>query len=512
MGSVAMSWPPVANDGAGCIGLIMAWQAQAGATGANRTLQHRPNLLSGQRFADLLGACCFWATLRAASTWREPNRGRDVWRICTQCGLRGDDVICPDCGVELETIREQTSFPGRLWPGHLIRDQYDVGALVGVGGMGAVYRGRHRITRQDVGIKVLWSDLAENTAEVRRFTREARAASVLTHPNTVRVYDFGRDDHSGAIFMIMEFLEGQKLSDTLRESPVMEPERAVTILAQVCKSLEEAHRKGIVHRDLKPDNIFLQDVPGERDFVKVLDFGLAKFVTGDVERDSLTRSGYVVGSPEYMAPEQAIGSDVGPAADIYAAGIMLYEMLSGDLPFDAETTAQVLRKHIMESPPKLPNLPGAQITPALERVVMRCLAKDPADRPPSADALRSLLLQAFDRRRREPSAPVIPLVFEDGDTTLVAIPKPIEADVVAPGAVAGEVLRPDGRFELVQPGKPGYGDSVSGGLSERSFADMRSTQRNTESAGRNDQPAWLLVAAGAAGAAIVMAIAQYLFR
>jgi serine/threonine protein kinase len=432
-----------------------------------------------------------------------------VWRICSQCGLRGDEAVCPDCNVELETIREHTSFPGRLWPGHVIRDQYDVGALIGVGGMGAVYRGRHRITRQDVGIKVLWSDLAENTAEVRRFTREARAASVLTHPNTVRVYDFGRDDRSGAIFMIMEFLDGQKLSDVLRETPVMPAERAVHIVSQVCKSLEEAHRKGIVHRDLKPDNIFLQEVPGENDFVKVLDFGLAKFVTGDVERDSLTRSGYVVGSPEYMAPEQAIGSDVGPAADIYAAGIMLYEMLSGDLPFDAETTAQVLRKHILEGPPRMHAEGGAAISPALERVVMRCLEKDPADRPPSAEALRVLLLQAYDRRRRrEPIAPVVPLVLDVGDTTTIAKPAPA-VDVVAPGAIAGEILRTDGRVELVEPKVQGYGESPEP-EADRTARMGRATQRELDGAPRADLPAWILVVAGAAGAAVLMAVVQYL--
>ena len=348
-----------------------------------------------------------------------------MWQICPECGYRGDETACPDDAVPLETIRETTRFPGRLWPGQVLRDQYEIGALVGVGGMGAVYRGRHRITRQDVAVKVLWRDLADRTAEVRRFKREARAASGLTHPNTVRVYDFGRDERTDSIFMVMEYLVGQKLSDAQRTEPRMSPDRAVQIVAQICKALEEAHGKNIVHRDLKPDNIFLQDVPGEKDFVKVLDFGLAKFVGGDVERDSLTRTGYVVGSPEYMSPEQAIGSDVGPAADIYSCGIMLYELLNGDLPFDAETTAQVLRQHIMDRPPPLRADGLNPIPPALERVIMRSLAKDPADRPPSAKALRELLLSAHDRRRRRaPSQPVEPLVLTDdhADTTMVQKP------------------------------------------------------------------------------------------
>ncbi|MCB9740414.1 MAG: serine/threonine protein kinase [Deltaproteobacteria bacterium] len=457
-----------------------------------------------------------------------------MWRICSQCGLRGDDPVCPDCDIELETIRESSAFPGRLWPGHVLREQYEVGALIGVGGMGAVYRGRHRITRQDVAIKVLWRDLSESTAEVRRFTREARAASILTHPNTVRVFDFGRDDASDSIFMIMEFLVGEKLSDALRGEPVMAADRVVTIMNQVCKSLEEAHRKGIVHRDLKPDNIFLQEVHGEKDFVKVLDFGLAKFVTGDVERDSLTRAGYVVGSPEYMAPEQAIGSDVGPAVDIYAAGIMLYEMLTGDLPFDAETTAQVLRKHIMEGPPEMRVHPGREISSALRKVVMRCLEKDPADRPPSAEALRILILQAHDRRqRRAPSQPIEPVVIDAGDTVSVPKPKlptgagapsaePAEAEapvrIRAPGAVAGEVLYPDGNLELVE-----HEDSESFPAPHiDTTTDRRDRPKSPASSGPTqpdmvaepgegrELPAWLLIAAGAAGAAVIMAAAQML--
>ena len=438
--------------------------------------------------------------------------------------------------MPLETIRETTRFPGRLWPGQVLRDQYEIGSLAGVGGMGAVYRGRHRITRQDVAIKVLWRDLSDRTAEVRRFKREARAASGLTHPNTVRVYDFGRDDRTDSIFMVMEYLVGQKLSDAQRTEPRMSPDRAVQIVAQICKALEEAHGKNIVHRDLKPDNIFLQEVPGERDFVKVLDFGLAKFVGGDVERDSLTRTGYVVGSPEYMSPEQAIGSDVGPAADIYSCGIMLYELLSGDLPFDAETTAQVLRQHIMDRPPPLKSDGLSPIAPALERVIMRCLAKEPADRPPSAKALRELLLSAHDRRRRRaPSEPVEPLVLTDDFSDTISLRKPTHFDrrgqhmrttadlednrepVLAPGAVAGEVLRPDGSFELVATqAQIDDTDAPTTAMSPDDATTARSRQRHggagpserqtAAQAPTREWPAWLLVAAGAAGAGVVMAV------
>jgi serine/threonine protein kinase len=324
-----------------------------------------------------------------------------VWRICTTCGNRTDDYVCVRCSKDTEIIRAETEFPGRLHRGDLLLGHYEVHDLVGVGGMGAVYRGEQRLTHQAVAIKVLWRDLAADPLEVKRFSREARAASLLAHPNSVRVFDFGSDDKSKSLFIIMEFLVGQKLSDVLRQTPVLDPTRVVHICTQVCKALEEAHRKGVVHRDIKPDNIFLQDVAGEQDYAKVLDFGLAKFVSGEYERDQLTRTGYVVGSPEYMAPEQASGGDVGPAADLYSLGIVLYECLTGQLPFDAQTTAEVLRKHILEGPPRL--IGSAQgtesIPPALEEVVLRCLDKEPSNRPPSADALRIQLLQACDRRR-----------------------------------------------------------------------------------------------------------------
>jgi len=382
-----------------------------------------------------------------------------VWRICSTCGIRTDDPHCPDGHGNTALIREDTPFPGRLDRDYLLKDQYRVDTLVGVGGMGAVYRARHELTRQSVAIKVLWRDLAENPAEVKRFTREARAASVLAHPNTVRIYDFGTDEGSGSIYMVMEFLDGLKLSDVLRDNPVLRPARAVHIAAQVCKALEEAHGKGVVHRDLKPDNIFLQEVAGENDFVKVLDFGLAKFVSGDFERDNLTKTGYVVGSPEYMAPEQAIGSEVGPAVDIYALGVMLYEILTGDLPFDAETTAQVLRKHIMEHPEPMSELVDDDVPHALSAVVMSCLAKDPHDRPASADALRKGLLSAHDRRadrrggsaadRQADQARTQPLDNDELaaarallDTDEHAVHGP--AKVQAPSAIGGTVSYPIG--------------------------------------------------------------------
>lgn len=412
-----------------------------------------------------------------------------MWRICSTCGIRSDDPSCPDGHGDTELICEDSQFPGRLQRDYLLKDQYKVETLIGVGGMGAVYKAEHHLTNQKVAIKVLWQDLAGNQAEVKRFTREARAASVLSHPNTVRVYDFGKDEGSGAIYIVMEFLDGRKLSDALRDEPVLDPGRAVHIGAQVCKALEEAHSKGLIHRDLKPDNIFLQDVSGEKDFVKVLDFGLAKFVSGDFERDNLTKTGYVVGSPEYMAPEQAIGSGVGPAADIYAVGVMMYEVLTGDLPFDAETTAQVLRKHIMEQPAPMSDLVDDDVPDALIEVVMRCLAKDPDDRPPSADALRIQLLTAYDRRGRAARANHTEPMSEDIESVMAAAVLAKDADnsgqgdpasraihdtdehnvepadepsVMAPSAIGGSVSFPEGSENGENSGPQSFNPAFGG--------------------------------------------------
>jgi len=327
--------------------------------------------------------------------------------------------------------------------GYILDGRYTIDGLVGVGGMGAVYHATQNLTHQQVAVKVLWQDLAKDPSEIKRFIREARAASALSHPHTVRVFDFGRSAKDEVLYLVMEYLVGRKLSDVLAHTPVLDARRVVHIAQQVCKALSEAHRLGVVHRDLKPDNIFLQEVAGERDYVKVLDFGLAKFVSGEFERSTLTRSGFVVGSPEYMAPEQALGGNVGPAADVYSLGIVLYECVSGQLPFDAKTTGQLLRKHILEAPPSLAvQVPGLDVPEPLTATIMRCLEKDPADRPHDVDELRVALLEACDRRRMPRGSGgqlADPAPFDDVSES------PHLPTVVAPTAVASE--RHPSRFD-----------------------------------------------------------------
>ena len=318
-------------------------------------------------------------------------------RICQLCGFRSSARVCPRDNIATSVFQKNTDFPGRLAQGCELLGRFAVEELVGVGGMGAVYRGSRLQNHSAVAIKVLWHDLAREPSEIKRFTREARAAGMLSHPHIVKVVDFGSDTQSHALFIVMEYLTGQKLSDAIVAKSVLPPLRTVYIGAQTCKALAETHRKGIVHRDIKPDNIFLQNVGGKRDFVKLVDFGLSIFTSTAEGEARITRPGFVVGSPEYIAPEQAVGDTVGPAADLYSLGVVLYECLSGRPPFTGATHQELLRQHILEPPPPLVGPTGGEpIPPALAQVVMQCLEKDPSKRPADADALEVALQRACD--------------------------------------------------------------------------------------------------------------------
>ncbi len=313
-------------------------------------------------------------------------------RICCVCGHRSSAFLCARDSTPTSLIEQHTDFPGRLLRGDQLLGRFMVDELVGVGGMGAVYRGVQLGTRKSVAIKVLWRDLSGDATEIKRFAREARVASMISHPNVVKVIDFGADTASNSLFIVMEFLVGQKLSDLTRQTPILPVARIVHIAAQLCKALAETHRKGVVHRDIKPDNIFLQAVPDTHDFVKLLDFGLSILAAPDPNEKPLTKPGYVVGSPEYIAPEQAAGDPVGPAADLYSLGVVLYEALSGRLPFYGNSNQELLRKHILNPAPPLVAPVGSEPIPEqLQQVIMRCLEKDPALRPASADVLEAEL-------------------------------------------------------------------------------------------------------------------------
>ena len=249
--------------------------------------------------------------------------------------------------------------------------------------MGSVYTAVQDPIDRQVAIKVLRSALAGDELAVRRFEQEARAISKMQHPNTVAIHDFGRTDIGGdeCLYIVMEYLRGRTLTRVLRAEGVLAPFRVCRIMRQVCASVADAHDAGIIHRDLKPDNIFLTEVGSDKDWVKVLDFGVAKLVDAEGV-GTLTETGMIFGTPKYMSPEQADGRPIDHRADIYAIGVVLYELLLGKPPFTADTPVGVLMKHISEPPkPFTEARPDLQVDPSIEALVMRALAKQPDERP-----------------------------------------------------------------------------------------------------------------------------------
>ena len=268
--------------------------------------------------------------------------------------------------------------------------------------MGAVYKAEQAPLGRLVALKVLSprGDEAGNAEFRRRFLLEASTSAKLTHPNTVRVFDYGQTE-DGFFFIAMELLEGKTLKQVLAEKGAMSADRAVDVAKQVCRSLREAHRLGVVHRDIKPGNVMLVDRGGE-EAAKVLDFGLAKDVSAAAsDANDATQTGVFLGSPKYVSPEQVQGEALDARSDIYSLGVVLYELLSGKPPFAHEQPMQALMAHVRDAPPKLVAPPsGEPIPPSLEAVVMRCLAKRPDDRWPDMEALLVALKECRAERPR----------------------------------------------------------------------------------------------------------------
>ena len=280
--------------------------------------------------------------------------------------------------------------------GQVLAQRYRVLDRLGSGGMAIVYRARHETLRTTVAVKVLKKRLAADRVSVTRFHREAMAAASVGNPHIVHIIDYGFTA-TGDAFIVMEYLEGQSLRQLIRGEGPLAIGRAVSICRQTLRGLDAAHGQGIVHRDLKGDNVFIT-CQGGRDFVKLLDFGISKVAyTEDGEHSTgLTSTGVVMGTPQYISPEQASGLDeVDHRADIYALGAILYEMLTGQLPFEGRAPLEILMKHVQE----IPVAPGKRrpdlgIPPELDRVVLKALQKDPADRYATAAEMQAALPEA----------------------------------------------------------------------------------------------------------------------
>ncbi len=272
--------------------------------------------------------------------------------------------------------------------GQTLDRRYLVEKVIGLGGFGTVYSATHAHTRDKLAIKVLRANVAEDPTVVQRFRREATLTSQLKHPNTVSVIDFGEMD-DGRLYLVMPFLEGRTLTDLLRDEAPVDAHRLVRIAVQVLKSLDEAHSKGLVHRDLKPDNIFLQDLHGEADFVRVLDFGIARSL--DSNEQELTRTGTVMGTPKYMSPEQATGKKADARADLYALGVILFEALSGVTPLMGDTPLATIFRRATEDAPSVSEMLMLPTPQGLCEAVLTAMARDPARRFATAAAMTAAL-------------------------------------------------------------------------------------------------------------------------
>jgi eukaryotic-like serine/threonine-protein kinase len=314
---------------------------------------------------------------------------------CPRCGRRfsNDVLVCPADQTPLQADATIADVPIDPLLHRVFDEKYRLNERLGGGGMGTVYSGTHLLIDKPVAIKVLSQRFVGDDTAQQRFRREARAAGRMQHPNAVSVTDFGATT-DGYLYIVMELLEGHTLRDVLMREGPLDAARAVSIMLQTCAAVAAAHDAGLIHRDLKPANIFIAQRPDTLAVVKVLDFGVAKFAVegqADDDYETLTQVGALIGTPRYMSPEQCSGSGpVTAASDVYSLGIILYEMLSGAPPFNAETPLAIVFRQVSEPPPSLPE----SVPERLRTIVERALAKDPLKRFASAEDLRQELLSA----------------------------------------------------------------------------------------------------------------------
>jgi hypothetical protein len=316
-------------------------------------------------------------------------------KSCPTCQARypGDFKVCPRDASPLVDAQDDGTDP---FVGTTLADNYQILRIVGEGGMGRVYEARHtRLGRKRFAIKVLHAEYARQPDVVARFQREAEAASGIAHPNVVDVYDVHHTE-DGRPYLVGEFLEGEELGRYLSRFGKLTLEQAIPIVRQVCRALGAAHARGVVHRDMKPENVFLVG-DSQHPLVKVIDFGISK--TEDGSSTQLTRTGMIMGTPSYMAPEQARGDKVDARADIYAVGAILYRALTGRKPFDADDPSVIVTQVLTQDPPRPRSLNPA-IPQALELVIQHAMAKD-------ADTSGPSLLTGLGSERAEGAAQTV---------------------------------------------------------------------------------------------------------
>jgi serine/threonine protein kinase len=342
-------------------------------------------------------------------------------KICPTCGVEyGDEQkFCPSDGSSLRSTQQGDLVGG------VVAERYHILKKLGEGGMGAVYLGEHVKMGRKSAIKVMSAQMANDAEAIARFNREAANASRINHPNVCAIYDFG-ETADGLIYLAMEFIEGGSLGAVLDQGGAIPAKRAAAILFQTADALQAAHDLGIVHRDLKPDNIMLARGRDGADIVKVVDFGIAKAMTGE-EGQKVTKTGLVVGTPEYMSPEQLSGDVLDGRSDIYSLALVYYRMVTGTLPFDADNTQEMMIKRLTDEPRSLGTVrPDLGAPPALEDAIRRALARMPGDRYTSAVEFAS------DVRRATEGIVEAPAGIADAATQVISAQSGETASQLAP--------------------------------------------------------------------------------
>src|SRR5215467_2449642 len=312
---------------------------------------------------------------------RQPTPEADehltVAKVCPQCGAEYDttDRFCPKDGTPLRPKSGGDPMIGRV-----IADRYLILARLGEGGMGRVYAAEHVKMNRQCAIKVMNPSLMNDGESATRFAREASNAARILHPNVAAVFDFGESDKT--VYLVMEYVDGEPLSALLAREGALAPRRAIDIARQIADGLSAAHELGLIHRDLKPDNVIVTRKRDGREIAKVVDFGIAKAVS-DAPQDALTRSGLVIGTPEFMSPEQLLGDPVDARTDIYSLGCMLFQMLSGTKPFDADSREQMIRRRLHEPPPHVRDIVPS-VPKRIDTLIAHMLARSTNERLASA--------------------------------------------------------------------------------------------------------------------------------
>jgi serine/threonine-protein kinase len=310
--------------------------------------------------------------------------------------------VCPQCGTEFETsVRFCPSDGTALRPkgsdslvGRVLAERYHILKRIGEGGMGRVYLGEHVKMNRQCAIKVMSPALVNDHESAARFAREASSAARIIHPNVAAVFDYGESD--GLVYLVMEYVEGEPLSRIMAREAPLSLDRSVDLARQIADGLGSAHELGIVHRDLKPDNILITRNKNGREVAKVVDFGIAKVVKENAS-DALTRTGLVIGTPEFMSPEQLLGDPIDARSDLYALGCIVHLMLTASPPFSATTREQMIKRRLTEDAPHVQHLdPG--LPDSLDRIVVRLLARNPVERYASAAEVRDALSGTHARR------------------------------------------------------------------------------------------------------------------